>query len=47
MRIVICIIYVHNNVDLSTYEYDNVCADDNGYVSRYLYIYIYELENEN
>ena len=44
MRIAIYIIYVHDDVDVSGYEYVNVCADDNGYVYRYLYMY--ELENE-
>ena len=29
MRIAICIIYVHDDVDVSVYEYVNVCADDN------------------
>ena len=32
MSIVICIIYVHDDVDVSAYEYVNVYADDNGYV---------------
>lgn len=45
MRIVICIIYVHDDVDVFAYEYVNVCADDNGYVYRYLCMY--GLENEN
>ena len=35
MRIAICIIYVHDDVDVSAYEYVNVCADgcvnDNDY----------------
>lgn len=31
-------------VDLSEYEYADRCADDNGYISRYLCVY--ELENE-
>ena len=31
MRIVICIIYVHDDVDVSVYEYVNVCVD--GYVN--------------
>ena len=44
MRIAICIIYVHDDVDVSAYEYVNVCADDNGYVYRY--ICMYGLENE-
>ena len=41
MRIAICIIYVHDDVDVCVYEYVN----DNGYVYRYLCMY--ELENEN
>ena len=45
MRIAICIIYVHDNVDVSAYEDVNVYADDNGYVYRY--ICMYGLENEN
>lgn len=45
MRIAICIIYVHDDVDVSAYECVNVYADDNGYVYRYLYMH--ELENEN
>ena len=32
MSIVICIIYVHDDVDVSVNEYVNVYADDNGYV---------------
>ena len=44
MRIAICIIYVHDDVDVSAYEYVNVYAYDNGYVYRYLYMH--ELENE-
>lgn len=39
------IIYVHNDVDVSAYEYVNVCADDNGYVYRYLYMH--EPQNGN
>ena len=27
MRIAICIIYVHADVDVSAYEYVNVCVD--------------------
>ena len=27
MRIAICIIYVHDDVDVSAYEYVNVCID--------------------
>lgn len=44
MRIAICIIYVHDDVDVSAYEDVNVYADDNGYVYRYLYMN--DLENE-
>ena len=44
MRIAICIIYVHDDVDVSAYEYVNVYADDNVYVYRYLYMH--DLENE-
>ena len=40
MRIAICIIYVHDDVDVSAYEYVNVYADENGYVYRYLFIKI-------
>lgn len=36
--------HVYDDVNVSAYEYVNVCADDNGYVYRYLYMY--ELENE-
>lgn len=45
MRIAIYIIYVHDDVDVSAYEYVNVYANDNGYVYRYLCMY--GLENEN
>lgn len=45
MRIAIYIIYVHDDVDVSAYEYVNVYANDNGYVCRYLCMY--GLENEN
>ena len=45
MRIAICIIYMHDDVYVSAYEYVNVSADDNGYVYRYLYMH--ELKNEN
>lgn len=45
MRIVIYIIYVHDDVDVSAYEYVNVYADDNGCVYRYLYMH--KLENED
>ena len=44
MRIVIYIIYVHDDVDVSVNGYVNVYADDNGYVYRYLCMY--DLENE-
>ena len=45
MRIAICIIYVHDDADVSAYEYVNVYANDNGYV--YKYLCMYGLENEN
>ena len=45
MRIVILIIYAHDDVDVFAYEYVNVYADDNGYVYRY--ICMHELENED
>ena len=38
MCISIYIIYVHDDVDVSAYEYVNVYADDNGYVYRYICI---------
>ena len=38
------IIYVHDDVDVSAYEYVNVYADENGYVYRY--ICMHDLENE-
>ena len=44
MRIAICIIYVHDAVDVSVNGYVNVYAYDNGYVYRYLYMH--GLENE-
>ena len=55
MCIVICIIYVHDDVDVSAYEYVNVCVDGcvNVLVNRCVYVYVYrylymhELENEN
>lgn len=56
MRIVIYIIYVHNDVDASAYEYANVYADRyvNVLVNRYMtmiiviiYVYMHELQNEN
>ena len=45
MRIAICIIYVHDYVDVSAYEYVNVYVDDNDYVYRYLYMH--EPQNED
>ena len=45
MRIVICIIYVHDDVDVSAYGYVNIYVDHNGCVYRYLCMY--GLENEN
>ena len=44
MCIVICIIYVHDDVNVFAYEYVNVYADDNEYVYRYLCMH--DLENE-
>ena len=45
MRIAICIIYVHDDADVSAYEYVNGYADENGYVYRYLYMH--EPQNED
>ena len=45
MCIAICIIYVHDDVDVSAYEYVNACVDDNGYVYRY--ICMHKPQNEN
>ena len=45
MRIAIYIIYVHDDVYVSAYEYVNVYANENGYVYRY--ICMYGLKNEN
>ena len=45
MCIAICIIYVHDDVDVSAYEYVDGCVDENGYV--YKYLCMHELENEN
>ena len=45
MCIAICIIYVHDDVDVSAYEYVNVYVDDNRYVYRYLYMH--EPQNED
>ena len=55
MCIIIYIIYVHDDVDVSAYEYVNVCADGYAnvlvnrcvYVYVYRYLYMHELENEN
>ena len=44
IHIAICIICVHDDVDVSAYEYVNVYVDDNGYV--YKYLCMYGLENE-
>ena len=44
MCIDICIIYVHDDVDVSVNEYVNVYVDDNEYV--YKYLCMYGLENE-
>ena len=44
MRIAICIIYVHDDVDVSAYEYANVYVYENEYVYRYLCMH--GLENE-
>ena len=38
------IIYVHDDVDVSAYEYVDGCVDDNVYVYRYLYMH--EPQNE-
>ena len=55
MCIVICIIYVHDDVNVFVYEYVDGYAD--GYVNDndsyycmcnvYRYLYMHELENEN
>ena len=45
MRTAICIIYVHDDVDVCVNVYVDVYADDNAYVYRYLYMH--GLENEN
>ena len=44
MRIAICIIYVHDDVNVFAYEYVNGYVYDNGYVYRYLCMH--ELKNE-
>ena len=41
MCIVIYIIYVHDDVDVSVNEYVTVCVYDNGCVYRYLYTYTF------
>lgn len=40
MRIAICIIYVHDDVDVFVYEYVNVYVDGcaNVLVNRYMYV---------
>ena len=40
MCIAICIIYVHDDEDVSAYEYVNVCVDGyaNVSVDRYMYV---------
>ena len=45
MCIATCIIYVHDDVDVSAYEYANVYVYENEYVYRYLCMH--GLENEN
>ena len=44
IHIATCIIYVHDDVDVSAYEYVNVYVYENEYVYRYLYMH--GLENE-
>ena len=48
MCIAICIIYVHDDVDVSAYEYVNVYVD--GYVNisvdRYMYVQM-DMKNDN
>ena len=39
MRIAIYIIYVHDDIDISAYEYVNVCAD--GYITCVIYRWIF------
>ena len=48
MRIAICIIYVHDDVDVSAYEYVNVYADGcvNILVDRYMYVQM-DMKNDN
>ena len=45
MCIAICIIYVHDDVDVSAYEYVNGYVYDNGYAYRYLCMH--EPQNED
>lgn len=45
MCVVIYIIYVYDDVNVSAYEHANVYVDDNGYAYRYLCMH--EPENEN
>ena len=40
MRIAICIIYVHDDVDVSAYEYVNIYADVYANISIYWYMYV-------
>ena len=40
MRIAICIIYVHDDVDVSAYEYVNVYVDGCANISIYWYMYV-------
>ena len=40
MCIVICIIYVHDDVDVSAYEYVDVYADGYANISIDLYMYV-------
>lgn len=56
MRIVIYVIYVHNDVNVFAYEYANLYVDRDVSVSadRYtimiiviVYVYMHELQNEN
>ena len=40
MRIAICIIYVHDDVDVSAYEYVDVCVDECSNISIDWYMYV-------
>ena len=40
MRIAICIIYVHDDVDVSAYGYVNVCVDEYASVLVDWYMYV-------